>query len=327
MRGMGVLACLVSAAAFGSLAIFGKLAFDEGANVMTLLAVRFTLGALLFWALALLLPASRRALRARPGRGLVLTALGLGAVGYATQAGLFFAALERMDASLLSLVLYTYPAWVALSAAALGREQLTPARIGVLLAVFAGLVLVLTGAGVGDLDPLGAGLGLGAALTYTAYILVADGVVDRLPPVLLSAVVCTGAAVSLAVVGAGAGALDLGLSAAAWGWLLAIAGVATVLGVALFFVGLQRVGPGAAAILSCSEPVVTVLLALAVFGEALGAVQWAGAVLVLGAVVVLQRGRMRESARQAAAPAPTAPPAAFSPAAPTSAPAPARTTA
>jgi hypothetical protein len=57
----------------------------------------------------------------------VLTALGLGAVGYATQAGLFFAALERMDASLLSLVLYTYPAWVALSAAALGRETLTPA--------------------------------------------------------------------------------------------------------------------------------------------------------------------------------------------------------
>jgi drug/metabolite transporter (DMT)-like permease len=298
---MGVLACLVSAAAFGSLAIFGKLAYEEGAGVMTLLVVRFTLAAILFWALALVLPSSRRALRARPGRGLVATALGLGAVGYATQAGLFFAALERMDASLLSLVLYTYPAWVALSAAALGRETLTSGRIGVLLAVFAGLVLVLAGGGVGDVDPLGAGLGLAAALTYTGYILVADGVVDRLPPVLLSAVVCTGAAASLTAVGAGAGALDLGLSAAAWGWLLAIAIVATVFGVALFFVGLQRVGPGAAAILSCAEPVVTVLLALAVFGEALGGVQWAGAILVLGAVLVLQRGRA-----QAAAPGPPA---------------------
>jgi drug/metabolite transporter (DMT)-like permease len=301
---MGVLACLISAAAFGSLGIFGKLAYDEGAGVMTLLVVRFTLGALLFWALALALRSSRRALRARPGRRLVLTALGLGAVGYATQAGLFFAALERMDASLLSLVLYTYPGWVALTAAALGRETLTPGRIGVLLVVFAGLVLVLAGGGVGDVDPLGAGLGLAAALTYTGYILVADGVVDRLPPVLLSAVVCTGAACSLAAVAAAAGALDLALSAAAWGWLLAIALVATVLGVALFFVGLQRVGPGAAAILSCAEPVVTVLLALAVFGEELGGVQWAGAALVLGAVVVLQRRRAQATA--AAAPGPPA---------------------
>ncbi len=307
---MGALLCLTSAAAFATLGVFGKLAYDEGVGVMTLLVVRFGLGAVLFWGLAAALPSSRRALRARPGRGLLLTALALGAVGYATQAGLFFAALERMDASLLSLVLYTYPAWVALSAAALGRETLTPARIGVLLAVFAGLVLVLAGGGVGGLDPLGAGLGLGAALTYTGYILVADGVVGRLPPALLSAVVCTGAAASLTAVGAGAGALDLGLSTAAWGWLLAITVVATVLGVALFFVGLERVGPGAAAILSCSEPVVTVLLALVVFGEALGTVQWGGAVLVLAAVVVLQRGRAGAGrAAEQEALAPTATPA------------------
>jgi drug/metabolite transporter (DMT)-like permease len=288
MRGMGVLACLVSAAAFGSLAIFGKLAYDEGAGVMTLLVVRFAAGAVLFWALAAALPASRRALRARPGRGVLLTALALGAVGYATQAGLFFAALERMDASLLALVLYTYPAWVALGAAALGRERLTAGRVGVLALASAGLVLVLAGTGGGELDALGAVLGLGAALTYTGYILVADGVVDRLPPVLLSAVVCTGAAASLLAVGAGAGALDLRLSAAAWGWLAAIAVVATVLGVALFFVGLQRVGPGVAAILSCAEPPVTVLLALLVFGEQLSPLQWAGGLLVLGAVVLLQ---------------------------------------
>ncbi len=291
MHRSGAILCLAAAACFGALGIFGKLAYDEGANVMTLLVVRFGIGAVLSWALAAALPASRRALRARPGRTLLLTAFGLGAVGYATQAGLFFAALERMDASLLSLVLYTYPAWVALGAAALGRERLTARRVGVLGMASAGLVLVLAGAGGGELDLLGAALGLAAALTYTGYILVADGVVDRLPPVLLSAVVCTGAAASLLAVGAGTASLDLRLSAAAWGWLAAIAVVATVLGVALFFVGLQRVGPGVAAILSCAEPPVTVLLALLVFGEQLGGLQWAGGLLVLGAVVLLQLRR------------------------------------
>ena len=38
----------------------------------------------------------------------------MGAIGYAAQSGLFFAALERMDASLLALILYVYPAIVLL---------------------------------------------------------------------------------------------------------------------------------------------------------------------------------------------------------------------
>jgi drug/metabolite transporter (DMT)-like permease len=58
----------------------------------------------------------------------VLTALGLGAVGYATPSILYFAALERINASLVALVLYTYPALVTLAAALLGRDRLTPGR-------------------------------------------------------------------------------------------------------------------------------------------------------------------------------------------------------
>ena len=46
----GPLFCLGSGAAFGAMAVFGKLAYDEGATVGTLLAVRFSLAALLFWA-------------------------------------------------------------------------------------------------------------------------------------------------------------------------------------------------------------------------------------------------------------------------------------
>jgi drug/metabolite transporter (DMT)-like permease len=60
-----------------------------------------------------------------------------------------------------------------------------------------------------------------------------------------------------------------------------------VAAITLFFAGLRDVGP-AAAILSCLEALVAVALALAVFGETLGAVQVAGGMLVLVAVLVLQ---------------------------------------
>jgi drug/metabolite transporter (DMT)-like permease len=300
VRSSGTLMCLASGAAFGAMAVFGKLSYDEGATVGTLLVVRFGLAAVLFW----LLLAARGGLgevRSLSRRDLGL-GLALGAAGYALQAGGYFAALERIDASLLALILYTYPAMVAGAALAIGRERLNGRKVAALLLASSGLVLVLAGAGAGALDPLGAALGLGAAMIYTTYILVSERVVARVRPQVLSAVVCTGAAASLL-----AGTTLLGefrpgeLTAAGWGWLACLTVISTVGAVSLFFAGLDRVGPTAASILSTIEPVVTVLLAFLVFGEVLGAVQLAGGALVLAAVLVLnlrwdRRLRAREEA-------------------------------
>ena len=49
-------------------------------------------------------------------RRVLATAIGLGAVGYAVSASLYFSALQLMDASLLSLILYTYPVLVTVTA-------------------------------------------------------------------------------------------------------------------------------------------------------------------------------------------------------------------
>ncbi len=286
MRTSGTLFCLASGASFGAMAIFGKLAYEDGATAGTLLAVRFALAAALFW-LLVLAGGAMREVRALGGRDLRI-GLALGACGYAIQAGCFFAALERIDASLLSLLLYTFPAMVAAAAVALGRERLDGRRVAALGLSFGGLVLVVAAAGPGAVDPLGAALGLGAAVVYTTYILVSQGVAGRVRPQVLSALVCTGAAVSLTAATALLGELRPGeVTAAGWGWLACIAVVSTVVSVSLFFAGLRRAGPTTASILATVEPLVTVLLAFLVFGEALGALQLLGGALVLGAVLVL----------------------------------------
>src|SRR3954469_3983760 len=105
--------------------IFGKFAYAAGVSPGALLLVRFALAAALLATLLLLRPGLRRgpvgppAARRRglvlalrrgrgggpvgppggPRRGLVL-AVGLGMVGYAAQASLYFSALRHMDASL-----------------------------------------------------------------------------------------------------------------------------------------------------------------------------------------------------------------------------------
>jgi drug/metabolite transporter (DMT)-like permease len=294
MRSSGTLFSLASGAAFGSMAIFGKLAYDQGATVGTLLAARFTIGALLFWVLVAAGGALREA-RALKRRDVKL-GLALGAVGYAAQAGLYFVALQRIDASILALLLYTFPAMVTVTAVALGRERVNARRLVALGLTSGGLVLVLAGAAAGTFNLLGALLAVGAALVYTAYILTSERIAGRLSPYLLSALVCTGAAVTLTLGSSALGQLRPGeVTAEGWLWLACIGSVSTVTAIGFFFAGLRRVGPTSASILATVEPVVTVFLAFLVFSETLGAVQILGAALVLTSVLVLQ-ARSRERA-------------------------------
>jgi drug/metabolite transporter (DMT)-like permease len=298
----GALLCLTSAAGFATLGIFGRLASDAGATVTTTLLVRFALAALVF-AVVVRATGGWPALRRLPRR-VVVTGLALGAVGYSLQSGLYFAAIGRLDVSMVALLLYTYPAVVTLAAVVLGRAR-PSLRIGSALAVASvGLVLVLLAAGTGAFDLPGALLALAASLTYTTYILVSDRIVGDVDSFALALLVLTGATASFAVTGVATRSLDFALPADAWLWLVLIALVSTVVAVSAFFAGLRRVGPSEAAILSTFEPPVTVALAFAVLGERLTPAQLAGGALVLAAVVVLQLpARRRRAPRLAEAPA------------------------
>lgn len=308
-EGVGFLLVLVSATCFGAMAVFGKLAYAEGVSPHTLVLLRFAVAAVLLVAITGALasrarPTARSATAASGRTRLVLTALALGALGYATQATLYFSALERVDAALVALVLYTYPVLVTLAAAALGRDRLTPARVTALGLAVGGTALVLAGTGPLGFDTIGVAFALGAALTYTVYILVADTTVQQMSPLTLTTLVMVGAAGALTVRAVVVGGVDLDVSRAAWFWIACIAVVSTVIASTAFFAGLHRTGPTSASILSTFEPVATAALASVVLGEHLTTLQLAGGALVLGSAVLVQvrRERRAEAASGAAAP-------------------------
>jgi drug/metabolite transporter (DMT)-like permease len=293
---VGPALCLLSAAFFGAMPIFGKFAYEAGVAPGELLLVRFSLAAAVLAAVVLARPSLRhrdslaaaptRAVRSR--RRVVVTALGLGAIGYAAQATLFFLALQRMDASLLSLIFYTYPALVTAASVLLGRDRMTRGRAVALVTASGGVALVLAGAGAAGFHPVGAALAFGAAIVYTAYILVSDTVVHHLSPVMLSTLVMAGASATLGAQAVVTGGVAFDFAPRGWFWLACIAVISTVGAMLAFFAGLRRTGPSTAAILCTFEPVVTTALASLTLGELLSGVQLIGAVLVLASVVVLQ---------------------------------------
>jgi drug/metabolite transporter (DMT)-like permease len=284
-RRAGLAACLVSATGFGALPVLGKAAYDAGLGPLALLWGRFGLAAACFWALVAFVVRP-----ARPPARFVVAGLLMGALGYAVEAGLFFAALTRVDASLVELLLYAYPALVTAAALAAGREAPAPRLLGALALATLGVVGVFAGSLASGVAPAGLALGLAAAAVYAVYVLAGERVVAAVHPVLLAALVATGATASFTLAGlVHQGGLPVPGSAHAWASVAVIAVVATVVPMAGLFAGIERVGAPTASIVSTFEPVVTVVLAGLVLGESLTLVEAAGAAAVLAAVRLLAR--------------------------------------
>lgn len=295
-RRAGFALALVSASGFASLAVFGKQAYDAGFDVPEVLAIRFTLATPVLMVIAF---AMRRSLRLRPSTAVGVVAMG--AVGYAVQSSLFFAALSRISASLTGLLLYLYPALVTVGAVVLGRHRATRLTVMGLALAVSGTVLIV-GLPAGEVDVLGVVLGLMAAFWYAGYILVGEHVSGDVDPLVTSAYVSAGAALSFVVVGGGLlGRLDFdGVDWAAGAVpLIGIALLATAMAIAAFFAGMAVIGSTWASITSSWEPVCTVILSVLVLGDDLTVGILAGGTLVvIGAIVLPLVGGERERPEQ-----------------------------
>ena len=95
-RAGGVALVALSGAAFGALGLFARAAYAHGVDVPTLLFLRFGLAGALLWAVVL---ARREPLPRGRSLGLLVA---LGAVGYASEAGVYFEALKHAPAGLVS---------------------------------------------------------------------------------------------------------------------------------------------------------------------------------------------------------------------------------
>lgn len=279
-RATGLLLAVLSASAFGIMPVLTRTVYDDGVGVPGVLSVRFTLAA------AVLLALGRLRREAWPPRRDVRGLALLGGLGYATQAGCYFLALERISAGLTALLLYLFPVLVVVLQAVLLRTRPSPASTACVTVATAGSLLTLGPVSGGQV--VGVLLGLAAAVAYALYIVLSSRVAGGLGPFTSAGIVmaaCAGVHDTVAVATGAA----LPQRAVAWAALLAVALVCTVVAVSAFFAALERLGPSDTSVVSTVEPLVSILAAAAVLGERLGPVQVAGGMLVLGAVVALAR--------------------------------------
>ena len=319
-RALGITLIVISACGFGSGALFAKPVYATGVDWMTLLAWRFLFAALLSWAWVLLWPSQRRAVRRLP-RARVLAMIFLGVL-YVSNSGTYFAGLETVSASLAALLVYTYPALVAVATIRFGRP-LEGRRAWVALALaLAGVALA-----VGGMDPSAAppidGLVLVAVspVLYTIWIIIAARLsgeraaretettrAETVPPYdsevaaeerdeaqagPTAAIMLTATAVAwwLAALITERPVLPAQIPPDAWFGLVGVGVVAGAVAVQAFYAGARRIGAAQASLVSTIEPVYTITLAALLLGETLTPIQLGGGMLVIIGVVIAQTGK------------------------------------
>lgn len=286
----GLAFILLSAAGFGSMALFAHTAFADGVSTETLVFLRFLIGAIIIgsWLFArgIVLP------RGRALAGYLL----LGGM-YSVGAWCYFSALRYASSGLVALLLYTYPLFVAVFAAVLGIDRFGR-REGIATVCATGGLLLALGSGAAGGQLLGIVLGIVSGLIYAIYIVTGSRLGERTPPLSAAFVVlCTGAACHAAYGSIKGFALPQ--SSNGWLALLAIGSFGAALAIAAFFAGLKRIGPTRASLLSTVEPPITIALGFFFLGEQLGWPQLIGGSAILAAALLLASPR-REPAATAA---------------------------
>ncbi len=287
----GILLIAISAASFGTLAIFGRLLYADGLDTITLLFLRFTIAASIMTFILIL--------RKEPlPRGRVLGLLiGMGALGYVGQSFSYLSAIKYASAGLVALLLYLYPMFVFILSVIFLREKVTWVKVAALVLALLGTTLIGVTLSADPTGPenkqfIGALLAVASAVVYSVYIIVGTDVMKHVSAVQSSLVIFASAGVVYGTLTAVNGA-HFPASSSGWWSMAGIVLLATVIPVVTFLAGLERIGPTNAAMLSTLEPVVTVLLAAWLFAERLEPITLVGGALILVAVVVLTRSEMR----------------------------------
>jgi drug/metabolite transporter (DMT)-like permease len=284
----GVPLVLVSAASFGFLPTFTTYAFANGLSLLTLLFLRFSIAALLFFGYLAL----RGQLRLPSGRELAGLAV-LGGVLYTLQSITLFSAVRRIAPALAVLLLYLFPALVMLLSLVIDRERLSVRRLVAMLVAFTGIGLML-GLPGGSPNLLGVGFAVAAAVFYSLYIVFGNRVSSSVSPVATCAYACLFGAVATGLAGGVTGRLRFDFAPAGWWPVLGLAVVSTVIALGTLFAGMSLIGPSSASVLSMFEPVVSILAAWLLLGSKLTVPQLAGgAVVLVGALLAVTATRSR----------------------------------
>lgn len=253
-------------------------------------AIRFTVASIAMLIVALV---SRDSIKLAPGDGRRMFALGL--LGNTVYQTLFITGMAYTRAGNAALILATTPLFTAILGRIRKHEYFTPRGVGGLLLAFAGIVLIITG-GHAEVSLrntiLGDGLLLATTVCWSVYTVGSRGLIHKYGSMKTTIVMMTsGTPLLLLVCTPSLLKQDWSrVRPVAWAGVIGSGLFAIALAYIIWNHGVRRIGSTRTAIYSNITPIVAVLVAWLVLGEAPTAGQVAGAIVIFAGIYLVRHG-------------------------------------
>jgi drug/metabolite transporter (DMT)-like permease len=274
---------VLGASSFACADVLSKVVLIEGADVLTMSAVRAVLGVAFLFAWLKLMP-PRGAFSPRA----MWIALGMGIV-FAGNVFLVFKAIEAVEVPIAILTYFVYPLLTGLAAAATGLERVTWRGGAAAVAAFLGLALMI-GAHPTQLATVGILAALGAAVCRVVILLVTRALLSGADALRITWYSLLSSTVIFVIVSLATADWQPPGTAAGWLALIGLS-LAVTTGLLGVFASTGRIGPFRTALFMNLEPLLTTIGSALFLAEVLTPLQLLGGGIMLAALVMFQLKR------------------------------------
>ena len=214
----------------------------------------------------------------------------LGVLGVAASNYLYYLAIQRTNVATAITLQYTAPVWVLLYSVACGLQKATWQRVAAVGLAVTGIALVIGifGSGGFRLDAIGVMAALVAAFSFAFYNIGGHKILARYDRWTVVLYVIFSASLFWIVVNPPWKIVAAHYSGGQWLFLLVFSLLSVLAPFSFYFAGLQHLEPTRAIVVSCLEPIFSIVIAAVALGEMLRPLQTIGILIVLVAIVVVQ---------------------------------------
>jgi len=272
----------VSATAFGSAPTFAKLAFDNSITPSSLQSYRFFITFIVIIFLAIIVKQITKPTPAHLPRLLILAiSTGLSSLCYMTS-------VKYVTVAVASLTFFTFPLVVAPVSHLMKIDKLTQIKVLAMILAFCGLCLLL--GTTYNLQWVGISMAFAAGLFVATSFIVSKPLTEDLSPL------------TMAVFATGLPCLAYAISSMLSGHLthpqnfpggvgLVANSLCHAIGLTCCYAAIARLGPTRTAVMMNVEPLISVLAAYLILGQAITIVQSLGIIGVVSGIVLMSYTR------------------------------------
>ena len=207
---------------------------------------------------------------------------------FAVAAIAAFVALQSLPGSTYVVLFFTYPALVVLLSLIMGEKIGSRAVLAMVMALIGVALTVPDFATVDAGDLIGVGLALCNALIVAVYYVMARRVLAGVEDVSRASTYIMFGTLLILLLTVPLRGLQIPQNVETVLALVAMGSLGTVLPVFATNLAIQRIGPARASLASTAEPVLAMIVAMALLGEVIVGLQWLGAAMIVGSVIMLQ---------------------------------------